>query len=253
MLFSCLLPVFSFAQACLAADAATWRGRSIYQLLTDRFALPDGSTTTPCNVADRAYCGGTWQGVVNQLDYIQNMGFSAIWISPITLNLPQSTGDGSSYHGYWQQDIYSLNSHFGSGSDLQALASALHQRGMFLMVDIVVNHNGWAGDSSSVDYSTFRPFNDQSLYHTYCPITDYNNQTQKELCWLGDETVPLVDLRTEDPSVASGYQTWIKELISNYTVDGLRIDTVMYVDMEFWQPFQSAAGVYITGEVSGPA
>ena len=58
------------------------------------------------------------------------MGFDAIWISPITKNIEQSTAYGEAYHGYWQQDIYSINSHFGTAEDLKALAKALHYRGM---------------------------------------------------------------------------------------------------------------------------
>ena len=53
-----------------------WRSQSIYQVVTDRFARTDGSTTAPCDLGD--YCGGTWQGLINHLDYIQNMGFTAV-------------------------------------------------------------------------------------------------------------------------------------------------------------------------------
>ncbi|KAL9050866.1 MAG: hypothetical protein Q9162_006375 [Coniocarpon cinnabarinum] len=241
------------ARVCLAADAATWRSHSIYQVLTDRFAQTDGSTSAPCNVGDRVYCGGSWQGITNQLDYIHGMGFTAIWISPVTLNLPQQTGDGSSYHGYWQQNIYEINSNFGTADDLRALSSALHARGMLLMVDIVVNHNGWNGDSSSVDYSTFYPFNDQDSYHTYCAVTNYDDVTNRDVCWLGDQTVPLVDLKTEDQAVRTKYQDWIKSLVANYSIDGLRVDTMMYVEYDFWPSFQEAAGVFITGEVDDPS
>jgi hypothetical protein len=113
-----------------AANPAQWRERSIYQLITDRFALPNGDTTTPCDVSKGRYCGGTWNGIKRQLDYIQEMGFDAIWISPITKNIEQSTAYGEAYHGYWQQDIYSVNSHFGTPEDLKALSEALHLRGM---------------------------------------------------------------------------------------------------------------------------
>jgi alpha-amylase len=85
------------------------------------------------------------------------MGFTAIWITPVTEQLPQSTSDGEAYHGYWQQDMYvlhfmfvelrltlensySINSNYGTAEDLQALATALHDRGMYLMVDVVANH-----------------------------------------------------------------------------------------------------------------
>ena len=85
------------------------------------------------------------------------------------------------------------------------------------MVDIVVNHLGWNGSENSVVYSDFYPFNQVSYYHPYCAITNYDNQTNVEDCWLGDSNVELVDLKTEDPTVASMYQTWITQLVSNYS------------------------------------
>lgn len=84
------------------------------------------------------------------------------------------------------------------------------------MVDIVVNHNGWNGNETSVDYSMFEPFNNAKYYHKYCSV-DYDNDTSIEECWLGDSNVELTDLRTEDAVVAQGYQTWIKQLVSNYS------------------------------------
>lgn len=61
-----------------AATPAEWRSKSVYQVLTDRFARTDGSTTASCNTEDRKYCGGTYQGIINKLDYIQGMGFTAV-------------------------------------------------------------------------------------------------------------------------------------------------------------------------------
>ena len=116
----------------LAASASDWRGRSIYQVVTDRFARTDGSTSATCNTADRLYCGGSWEGLINKLDYIQGMGFDAVWISPVTKQIQDTTPYGDAYHGYWQQDVNSLNSHFGTEDDLQQLATALHSRGMVL-------------------------------------------------------------------------------------------------------------------------
>lgn len=86
----------------------------------------------------------------------------------------------------------------------------------YLMVDIVVNHNAWAGDADDVDYSYFNPFNTQSDYHSYCTV-DYSNDTSIKDCWLGDSNVELVDLKTESDTVASGYQTWISDLVSTYS------------------------------------
>jgi alpha-amylase len=112
-----------------AASKDAWRSRSIYQVMIDRFARTDGSTTFPCNVTDRIYCGGTWKGLQNSLDYIQGMGFDAIWISPISHNIEGMTGDGEGYTGYWVTDMTSLNSHFGTSDDLIELSREVHTRG----------------------------------------------------------------------------------------------------------------------------
>ena len=105
------------AAPALAASASDWQNRTIYQvscpflkhvgptliffacqLVTDRFATTDGSSPT-CNTEDRKYCGGTWQGVVKKLDYIQGMGFDAVWISPVVKNVEGTTAYGEAFHG----------------------------------------------------------------------------------------------------------------------------------------------------------
>ena len=85
------------------------------------------------------------------------------------------------------------------------------------MVDVVANHNGWNGNAASVNYSVFYPFNDEKYYHSFCPIDNYSNQTEVEVCWLGDSNVELVDLKTESQDVVDGYTAWIPELVSNYS------------------------------------
>ncbi|PNP43547.1 hypothetical protein TGAMA5MH_04519 [Trichoderma gamsii] len=233
-----------------ALTAAEWRSQSIYQVLTDRFSLTSGATNSACNAGNGVYCGGTWQGIIKNLDYIKNMGFTAIWISPVVENLAGNSADGEAYHGYWAQNIYEVNTNFGSAADLQALATALHNAGMYLMVDIVTNHMGYLGCGTCVQYNTFNPFNSQSYYHPFCLI-DFNssNMTQIQNCWEGDNTVSLPDLATENSNVLSMWQTWIKQLVANYTIDGLRMDSCFELDYGFFEPFQSSANVYIVGEV----
>nr|ABF72530.1 alpha amylase AMYI.1 [Ophiostoma floccosum] len=249
MKLSSLLPLAFLGQAVNALSPAEWRKQSIYFLLTDRFGRTDNSTSATCNTGDRAYCGGSWQGVINHLDYIQGMGFTAIWITPVTGQFYESTGDGTSYHGYWQQDIYSLNSHLGDQNDLKALSAALHARGMYLMVDVVANHMGYDGAGSNVDYSVFDAFPSSSYFHSYCEISNYDDQSNVEDCWLGDTTVSLPDLNTELTSVRSIWNSWVAGLVANYSIDGLRIDTVKHVETSFWPGYNDAAGVYCVGEV----
>ncbi|APA12148.1 hypothetical protein sscle_09g069180 [Sclerotinia sclerotiorum 1980 UF-70] len=231
----------------LAATPDEWRTRSIYQVFTDRFARTDASNTTNCPSQTYGYCGGTWQGIINRLDYIQDMGFTAIWISPV---VEQVADPSRGFHGYSAQNLYGLNSHFGTALDLTALANALHNRGMYLMVDVVANHMGSDNTAHTVDYSIMNPFNESKYFHEVCFITDYNNQTNVELCQLGTEKYPLPDLNTTQPAVRNFHTTWIKSLVTNYSIDGLRVDTVRHVEKDFWPLFNEAAGVYCVGEVA---
>ncbi|KAJ7611504.1 alpha-amylase [Mycena polygramma] len=252
-----VLSLLILVSPALAASAADWSTRSIYQLVTDRFAkLTDSSS--PCDSTLRTYCGGSWAGIASHLDYIQDMGFDAVWISPIVANVDK-TAYGDGYHGYWSRDIDTLNPHFGSAADLKALSDAVHVRGMFLMLDVVVNHyaglptNTTPSPSSpgqfTFDYAAQPPFTDAADYHAQCFITDYANQTDVEQCWLGDAHLPLPDLDTEDPSVSATLNAWIRDTVKAYDVDGVRIDTVKHIRHDFWAGYTASAGVFTLGEV----
>ncbi|KFY10229.1 hypothetical protein V492_05127 [Pseudogymnoascus sp. VKM F-4246] len=248
-----LLATFSLIPAALALSPAEWRSQSIYQVVTDRFARADGSTTAHCDLTKQDYCGGSWKGIVKELDYIQGMGFTAVWISPVVKNIVNKTADGAAYHGYWADDIYQLNANFGTADDLKDLSDELHARGMYLMVDVVTNHMAYAGSPEEINYSTLNPFNKESYYHPHCPI-DFTSQSSTEICWAGSNAgtgfVSLPDLRTEDDNVQAEFDKWIAQLVANYTIDGLRIDSAQEVNKEFYPSFQKAAGgMHILGEV----
>ena len=132
-----------------AADTAAWKKRAVYQVLTDRFAKSSGEANDGActNLSD--YCGGTFKGIENHLDYIAGMGFDAIWISPVVDNLDKG------YHGYWAKDWEKINSNFGSEEDLKSMVNAAHSKGMYVMVDVVANHVAPVGD----DFSQINPFN----------------------------------------------------------------------------------------------
>ena len=126
----------------LAANAAAhtteeWKQRSVYQLLTDRFGRSDGSTGACSDLHN--YCGGTFKGIQDNLDYIAGMGFDAIWISPIPKNAP------ADYHGYGALDWEEVNEHFGSEDDLKSLIKACHDRDIWVMLDVVANHSSYYG------------------------------------------------------------------------------------------------------------
>lgn len=241
MLFSQLsLTVGWLSTLALAATPDEWRSRSIYQVLTDRFWRPDNSTTAPCDVTDETYCGGTWKGIEYKLDYIQGLGADAVWISPVTKQI------ANAYHGYSQTDLYSLNDNFGTAQDLKDLSNALHERGMYLMVDVVINHFGSATEYPDVNETAFVPFDSSSYFHPYC-LEDFggDNETSITECWL-DAYLP--DVATEQPEIQEAYANWIQWLISEYDIDGLRLDTLLQLDTGSLQAFTSAAGVYVVGE-----
>ena len=207
-----------------------WKTRSIYQILTDRFART--SSTGSCTLSQ--YCGGNYQGIINHLDYIQGMGFNAIWISPIVENY------AGSYHGYHLTNLYNFNTNFGTEDDFKNLITQCHNRDIWVMVDVVANHVGPVG----TDYSQVYPFNSADHYHDYCDITDWTNQWQIENCRLSG----LPDLKQENDWVTQTLLDWISNLISTYNIDGIRIDTIMEVPQWFWDKFRSSAGVFQIGE-----
>jgi glycosidase len=126
----------------LATHVQDWRDEIIYQLIVDRFA--DGDVNNDFNVHPGAlgkYQGGDWQGIVDHLDYLQALGITTLWISPIVQNV-DSDADIDGYHGYWQQDLTQLNAHFGDLASLRSMVAAVHDRGMKVVLDIVCNHMG---------------------------------------------------------------------------------------------------------------
>lgn len=76
---------------------------------------------------------------------------------------------------------------------------------------------GHDGPGDAVDYSVFEPFDLSSYFHPYCLISDYDNQTDVENCWLGDTTVSLPDLNTKDAKVREIWYDWVADLVSNYS------------------------------------
>ncbi|MCX7807246.1 MAG: alpha-amylase family glycosyl hydrolase, partial [Deltaproteobacteria bacterium] len=119
-----------------------WRTQIIYQLLTDRFA--NGDASTDFGVVPSAlgrYQGGDWQGIIDRMDYLEALGVTAIWISPIVLNVDHDAGFDA-YHGYWAVDLERLNPHFGDLATLRAMVREAHRRGMLVILDIVTNHLG---------------------------------------------------------------------------------------------------------------
>jgi neopullulanase len=126
----------------------------IYFLLPDRFDNGDASNDRGGLKGDRLktgydltskgfYHGGDLKGLLGQLDYIQSLGATAIWLAPIFKNKPVQGAPGqetAAYHGYWVTDFTTVDPHFGSEADFKALVDAAHARGLKVYMDIITNH-----------------------------------------------------------------------------------------------------------------
>ena len=123
---------------------ADWRDEVIYQVMIDRFA--DGDYSNNYNVDITAlgrgrYQGGDWQGVIDKIPYLKELGVTTLWISPVVRNLESDAGFAS-YHGYWTQDFLGVNPHFGDLAKMQEMVDKLHAAGFKVILDIVTNHIG---------------------------------------------------------------------------------------------------------------
>ena len=128
----------------LSTEVGDWRDEVIYQILVDRFANGDRGNDYMINANDLArYQGGDWQGVIDQMGYLQELGVTTLWISPVIRNV-ETDANVDGYHGYWAQDFNDVNPHFGSLATLQEMVAEAHRRDMKVIIDIVTNHVGQA-------------------------------------------------------------------------------------------------------------
>lgn len=129
-------------EIAMSTQVVDWRDEVIYQVLVDRFADGDPSNNFGLDpYAMGRYHGGDWKGLEDNLDYMEELGVTTIWISPIVKNVDNDAGfDG--YHGYWAQDLTALNPHYGNLAALRSLVFKAHERKMKIIVDIVTNHMG---------------------------------------------------------------------------------------------------------------
>ncbi len=220
-------------------EAATFRERVpadevVYFVLPDRFANGDTANDLGGYPADRLvsgfdpaakgfYHGGDLEGLTGKLDYLQNMGVTAIWFAPIFQNKPVQGRKGeesAGYHGYWVTDFTRPDPHFGTRAEFAAFVDAAHARGMKVYMDIITNHtadvikyaegeandyryrsrgdypysrkggrggapinDGFAGDGDSSE-ANFAKLTDPN--YAYTPVVSAGEEHVKQPEWLND-------------------------------------------------------------------
>ncbi|MGB6725431.1 MAG: alpha-amylase family glycosyl hydrolase [Terracidiphilus sp.] len=231
--------------AARSADPNAHRGFNsadvLYLIMTDRFAHA-GADDPPGDdrAVPRGWHGGDLEGIAGHIDYLKQLGVTAVWTTPVASNgaMPES------YHGYAATDLYSVDKHFGRLADYRNLSSELHAHGMKLVIDLVPNHVGvehpWVSDPPAPDW-----FHGSRAHHPavasdfsklvdpHAPPRDWRNIVDG---WFTDS---MPDLNQGNPLVSQYLIQNALWWVETANLDGIRLDTFPYVDRSFWHDFDA--------------
>ena len=197
--------------------------------------------------------GGDLKGIIDHLDYIADLGATAIWNTPLLLD----NQDFESYHGYACGDYYHIDPRFGDNALYKTFVEESHKRGLKVIMDIVTNHCGtehwWMKDTPFKDwYHTFDKYTQMNaLFSVYMdPHASERDLERQESGWF----VPMMpDMNLDNPFVLKYFQQWAVWWIEYAGLDGLRVDTYPYNEpgpMSEWckAVLEEYPGLNIVGE-----
>ncbi len=215
----------------------------MYLIMTDRFAHGNSEADPPGDdrSAPRGWHGGNFAGIEQHLDYLQQLGVTTIWTTPVVSNgnMPES------YHGYAATDLYAIDPHFGTLAEYRHLSDALHARGMKLVIDLVPNHIGvdhpWVKDPPAPDWLHGTVADHRHMVSDFYRLLDPHAAPQS---WLdvtsGWFTNAMPDLNQENPLVEKYLIQNALWWVETANLDGIRFDTFPYVRRAFWHDFEAA-------------
>jgi alpha-amylase len=213
----------------------------IYFILTDRFygvenQLPEVKGKINKN-NPFFYHGGNFDGIVEKIPYLKNLGITALWITPVYWQIDLEKAHG--YHGYWALDfnavnpvLYIDNGQYPRGSKLylRDLVKKLHDNGIKVILDIVVNHTGYSHPGIVDDPANPTPI--RSSWFNKMNISLEASITDGQLSGLPD-----MDL--DSPDVCDYHTEPILSWLRETGIDGIRMDTVRHVERNFWTYFKT--------------
>lgn len=221
----------------------------IYLLMPDRFANGDPSNDFFPDMRDTGHSrnnpfdrhGGDLKGIEDHLDYLKELGVTAIWPTPVVENDMARTTEGgvsrSTYHGYAFTDQYNVDKRLGGNEAYKRLVDAAHAKGLKFIQDAVYNHFGedhWSiRDMPMKDWLNQWPAYTNTTYKDQPIVDPYAADIDKKISVSGWFTPFLVDVNQRNPYVSNfliQYAIWATE---EFGVDGWRIDTYFYSDEEF--------------------
>ncbi len=213
----------------------------IYFLMPDRFSNGDKSNDRIVGLKDQSLNrdsiflrhGGDLQGVLNHLDYLQGLGVTSLWMTPVVENdMPNRTE-----HGYAATNQYAIDKRFGGDAAYLKLSEALHQRGMKLIQDIVYNHSGrfhfLVQDAPDKTWVHQWPKFTEPSHKEQVLFDPYASKTEQEKMTDGWFTPEMPDLNHSNPFMAKFLTQNAIWSVETFGVDGFRIDTYKYNDLPF--------------------
>lgn len=213
----------------------------IYFLMPDRFSNGDKSNDKVAGLKDQSLNrdsiflrhGGDLQGVLNHLDYLEGLGVTSLWMTPVLENdMPNRTE-----HGYAATNQYAIEKRFGGESAYLKLSDALHKRGMKLIQDIVYNHSGrfhfLVQDAPDKTWVHQWPKFTEPSHKEQVIFDPYASKTEQVKMSDGWFTPEMPDLNQSNPFMAKFLIQNAIWSVETFGVDGFRIDTYKYNDLPF--------------------
>lgn len=232
-----------------------WRDINIYQIFTDRFADGDDSNNPRSQgwyvdgksfPAIRNYHhGGDWKGLKNNLDYLAGMGVKAIWMSGVQMNDQGKDTRYTPYHMYHPTDFFKVDPVMGTFQDLKDVIDACHARGIYVILDVVINHtadknglrNGvddtWYWPSGGPNFGWWNdarkhapPFDQLQFFHGNGTINNWDSFPE----YIYGQFKGTDDLATGREDVKAWLAQAFTNLIDATDCDGFRVDAIKHVD-----------------------
>ncbi len=217
----------------------------LYMLMPDRFAngnpKNDAFKTMQDKLCDRQEPslrhGGDLEGIRRHLGYFNELGVTALWLTPVLENdRPADEGKYSTYHGYATTDYYRVDPRFGTNEDYRQLVDEAHQRGLKVVMDMIFNHCGdfhpWNKDVPSADWFNHPGYGLQTSYKLTPVFDPYASQVDKDETMGGWFVSSMPDLNQRNPHVMKYLIQNSMWWIETVGIDGIRMDTYPYADRE---------------------
>jgi glycosidase len=261
------------------ASPADWRDQSIYFIIVDRFNNPKSPPRQRFNDPRfEGFQGGKFSGIKDQLGYIKDLGAGAIWLSPVLKNLQAH----EIYHGYGIHDFSRAEPRFADNAsaaddELHELVKAAHDAGLYVILDIVLNHTGdvFAYECDADDQTCNQSQGSEAAYRVeernvlwrdstgvprFASVEDISNPSPDAFVWpkelqkddffrkqgtnrpndtIGD-FASLKQMLTEDPDLQRFLIRAYQYVVARYDIDGFRIDTLRYLKGDLPRLFGNA-------------